>query len=527
MDRRIHLRRALVCLGLSNLLFFRAWPWLEEPYTAWHLKAPVSGFWWETLLNVAILAAILFVGQAVIRGIPWRGSPFLLRLGLILALAIILKRLNELNSWIPTRSLVLWLDARGQIVEILVLGAILASLVVVVVSICRMQKLVQWLATGLLILSSLFFFNVSRAVRASLAGNAAYADLAPRSHSAPQTPGPRVVWLIFDTFDYHYAFEERPEWLKLPELDRLREESVHFTDAQSPAERTEKSIPSLLTGLVVTGQSITSPRDYRLTLGDGSKVAMRGMPTIFSQAEDMGVRTAALGVYIPYGRILGDQLSYCRWWQWGNLFDSTEPISASLLPQMTLTVGKPFSVWMQIGRQIRNHLTQVEEAKRLVSGDDFRLVFAHFFPPHMPTMYDGKLGQFTNDAYWHSECYQDALALVDRTLGELRREMERAGTWDKSLVIVTSDHSFRLGKDWGYKVHKRIPFLCHFPGQTSGLTHSNEINTICSHDMILKYLDGEIQTPFAFVAWLKEWMKTAPKVNARDDGSEEQEEVVP
>ncbi|HVT11949.1 MAG TPA: sulfatase-like hydrolase/transferase [Fimbriimonadaceae bacterium] len=513
-------------MSLANLLFFRAWPWLQNPYTAWHLKAPVSTFWWETILDVFIVAAVLFIAQATVRRIPWKGSPLLIRFGLLAALALILKRLNEVNSWLPLRPILVWLGARGKIFEMSAVALAGVLMIASLVALGRIRPLVRWLGIALALLSPLFFLNVYGAAKATLGGDTAYRDLPACTHAAPQAPGPRVVWLIFDTLDYHYAFEERPSWLKLPELDRLRRESVDFPNALSPAERTEKSIPSLLTGLVVTGQSITSPCDYRLTLANGSKIGLRGLPTIFQQAENMGVRTAALGVYIPYGRLLGDQLSYCRWWQWGNLFDSVAPISASLVPQMTLAVGKPFSMWTQIGRQIRNHLAEVEEAKNLVAGDDYRLVYAHFFPPHMPPMYDGKLDRFSRDAYWHPDGYHDALALADRTLGELRREMERAGTWDQALVIVTSDHSFRLGAEYGYKVYKRIPFLCHFPGQTTGLVYPGEINTICSHDMILNYLNGDIQTPASFTSWLREWMKTAPTVpQGRDDSTDGEDDV--
>ncbi|HWA82806.1 MAG TPA: sulfatase-like hydrolase/transferase [Fimbriimonadaceae bacterium] len=488
---------------------------------------PVSTFWWETILDVVLLASILFAAQALLRRIPGEAGPALVRFGLVATLALLLKRLNEVNSWLPIRPILVWLGARGRFVELsaVILAGVAAVAVLVLMS--RMRPFVRWLGIALLILSPLFFLNVFRAGLASLEGDVVYRDLPAREHTAEQTPGPRVVWLIFDTLDYHYAFEERPAWLRLPELDRLRRESVDFTDALSPAERTEKSIPSLLTGLVVTGQSIASPRDYRLTLGNGEKIDLRGTPTLFEEAERMGARTAALGVYVPYGRLFGDQISYCHWWQWGNLFDSVAAPGESLLPQMTLAVGKPFSMWIQIGRQIRNHLAEVEEAKRLVSGDGYRLVYVHLFPPHMPPMFDGKLGRFSKDAYWHPDGYHEALALADRTLGELRRKMEQAGTWDKTLVIVTSDHSFRLGAQYGYKVHKRIPFLCHFPGQKDGLIYPESINTICSHDMVLGYLEGGIPSPAAFVAWIREWMNTAPKVPDLNETSEGAEDDAP
>jgi membrane-anchored protein YejM (alkaline phosphatase superfamily) len=108
--------------------------------------------------------------------------------------------------------------------------------------------------------------------------------------------------------------------------------------------------------------------------------------------------------------------------------------------------------------------------------------------------------------------YFDSLALVDLTLGRLRLEMERAGTWDETLVIVTSDHSWRYASDFGHPVHNRIPFLCHFPGQKAAVRITFPVNTLCTHDAILAYLRGELGEPAAFTAWVVTWMKTAPPI---------------
>jgi len=46
-----------------------------------------------------------------------------------------------------------------------------------------------------------------------------------------QKHGPEVVWIIFDELQWQVVFENRPANLKLPEFDRLTNESVHFANA--------------------------------------------------------------------------------------------------------------------------------------------------------------------------------------------------------------------------------------------------------------------------------------------------------
>ncbi|HET7293061.1 MAG TPA: sulfatase [Vicinamibacteria bacterium] len=66
--------------------------------------------------------------------------------------------------------------------------------------------------------------------------------------------------------------------------------------------------------------------------------------------------------------------------------------------------------------------------------------------------------------------YDGNLAYVDRELGELRRAMEAAGLWDRSLVIVTADHGDGLYEheyighlDQVYEEQLRVPLVIKFP----------------------------------------------------------------
>ncbi len=56
--------------------------------------------------------------------------------------------------------------------------------------------------------------------------------LAARLADARTTP--RVVWIIFDEWDYRLTFLDRPKALAMPAIDRMRSESLSADHASSP-----------------------------------------------------------------------------------------------------------------------------------------------------------------------------------------------------------------------------------------------------------------------------------------------------
>jgi hypothetical protein len=58
----------------------------------------------------------------------------------------------------------------------------------------------------------------------------------------------RVVWIVLEELDQRIVFEARPAGLELPELDRLRRESLYAHAARPPAGTTDVTTPALITG---------------------------------------------------------------------------------------------------------------------------------------------------------------------------------------------------------------------------------------------------------------------------------------
>ncbi|HXG63610.1 MAG TPA: sulfatase-like hydrolase/transferase, partial [Blastocatellia bacterium] len=264
---------------------------------------------------------------------------------------------------------------------------------------------------------------------------------------------PRILWLVFDEMDQRLAFAQRPPSLKLPELDRLRGQAFFATNAHSPSAQTLLSMPALFTGKLISRAAPRDPSELLITYGESAEaVGWSTQPNIFSEAHRAGFNTALMGWYHPYCRIIGGSLTSCRVYE-----VSDRGFSRSLANHLSaLTSAIPFIPPQEFSfaqkkeprrGRLDVYFAMLEEAKKLAVNRDYGLILVHWPLPHMPAIYDRSQGDFRWD---RPVGYLDNLALVDRTVGELRRTMEEAGMWDRTTILITSDHSLR-GGNWDVK----------------------------------------------------------------------------
>jgi arylsulfatase A-like enzyme len=140
------------------------------------------------------------------------------------------------------------------------------------------------------------------------------------------------------------------------------------------------------------------------------------------------------------------------------------------------------------------------------------LTFIHLPVPHPPYIYDRQSKTF--DINGRRE-YSDNLALADQALGELRGTLERSGLWDKTTIIVSSDHWWRtdfwkpVKNFWNdgdalnqpAQIDHRIPLIIHFAGQKMGMTYEPPLNTVLTHDLVLELLRKGITKPEEIKDW--------------------------
>ena len=485
-------RDLAAALSLANLCFFRFWHMLL--YSA-PLYTPIWS--WRDLLaitvNVSAFAllfwTILRLGRRSRRFPGWHRWLYLLTV-------IILGRLLELRYY---RVLVrFWAKVESNPLLILLTAVALVA---------TGYALVRWHRNMLVaaeILTVCLFAYVP--VTFLQAPGVLYHDFDVRKGGVaasaplfPVRPGqPRVVWIVFDELDWRYVFPKRPSSLQMPEMDRFRAQSIYAENTFLIDLETSEAMMSYIYGRQVFIVESTGRSSFRLNFLDEPKQQDGpGPPDLFSKARQAGANTGVVGWFLPYCRLFDEELNTCYWESLDTRVRGFRPdLGTSFRSQLRNL--SPLEVRQ---RHLKRYLAMLEEAKQAVADPNLGLVVLHLPVPHQPPIYrrdSGELTLFNFSPDW----YFDSLALTDRTLGSLRQEMERAGVWDSTTVIVTTDHPLRWYAMLDETVDPHVPFLVKLAGQKQGLVYHPPLRALVIHELTLALLRGEVAQPGEVSRWL-------------------------
>ena len=541
------LRRALIALSLANIFFLPAWREVLDPgplFHCYHTKlCPVGAELLAVALNTTLLAVALFAGYELARR---SGRPLVLRAAQALFLVFFLLCLNAVR--VQYRGLLLT-GLTGSLgrAGTLALGLVVLALGAYALWRVGFARLVRGAAAAALILSPFVFLAYGQALWQLVWYRGVVAERGEPARAQPTREGqPRVFWLIFDELDYRLAFDQRPAGLELPEFDRLRAESLAAGEAYPPGAFTIQVLPALLTGKLVAEAVETRPDDLNLKFHEESEwVGWRTRPNIFGRAREAGLNAGVAGWHHPYCRMFKKDLVRCSWGEdtftelgvvqrstvTGNMLRGAR-MSFFSVPALHRLLPRREEVYRHESALLEKKMHKLRElvdaGRALAADPQLQLVLVHLPIPHPPHFYDRALGRYAFDA---PRSYLDSLALTDRTLGELRREMEAAGLWDSTAVIVTSDHWWRAREVWApvaaipdnapywndsdtalvpAETDYRVPFMLKLPGQRRGLGYAPAFNTIVTHDLVLGVLRGELKTPEEAASWLDRHRSLGP-----------------
>ena len=526
------LRDFLIALSLANLCFIRVWPDALNSASAniYYLKRPLSPFDEAPLiLTIVLLALIMWGSVRLARRARTPCALNVLRWIFLLALTI---PLNGIRTQFPFLSLTASFAHLGQAGTVLLLFTLAVAVTGALVKWYR--HLVHASVTIVLIMSPFVLFTFTALLWPLI--NHSLTDMADRS-LAPAVAGvepkpPRIVWMIFDEMDQYVAFEGRPSSLNLPEFDRFRAQSISATRVRSPANMTEESLPALITGKQVAEAEPAGPAELMLTFKDTrNPVQWSRVPNVFSRAREAGINTGVVGWYLPYCRIIASSLTTCYW----HILESKYGVRAGTtwfdemvwLPTLiqTLPVPGEFALRERLESLLGTKLPEgrnyakvtvaayrrmLNEAIKVTTDPHIGLVLVHWPIPHPPAIYDRHIGDF---AYHGLGNYLDNLALVDRTLSRMRKELEAADLWDSSLILLTADHGYR---DQAWKqswvadepnidiaqIDRHVPFLLKLPYQKEGLTYDRPFNSVLIPDLFMAFIHGKISDSKSVTAWL-------------------------
>ena len=151
-----------------------------------------------------------------------------------------------------------------------------------------------------------------------------------------------------------------------------------------------------------------------------------------------------------------------------------DPLSrraSRVLEQSVLPLSRTaFSAhWEKINRAL-----QRETLGLIQQSPPNQFAFIHLPLPHCPWVFnpDGTYrGPYRGERMSHDvEGYRRHLAYLDVVLGQFFAEMKRAGKFDDALIILTSDHSWRLDYTFDGQLQdgpdlRHVPLFIKLPGQ--------------------------------------------------------------
>ncbi|HBH02501.1 MAG: hypothetical protein A2X36_05620 [Elusimicrobia bacterium GWA2_69_24] len=494
-----------MALSLANLSFITVWSRLFDSPNIVEV-GNVRTYLVGIVLNVLLLALALWV---VVLGATRLQRPWARRTMqwmFLLAVAVPLNGIRVQLTDLTVPALAAPFGGGGTMAVGIALAAVAVGLLV------RWQdRVVAGIATVLLVCLPFVAVTFFHAARVLVRHETPRTVVEERAGVRAPTEGPtqRVVWLLFDAMDYRLSFPERPRTVRLRELDRLCGEGLCARNAFPPGGSTAAAMPALITGRRVAEVKPYYPGDMTVRfVGADRSVLWSSQPSVFSRARALGARGGVVGWYLPYCEVLGGTLTSCRMVSAG---------AASLPEVMGLQtetlIGTVPAVWRlgyrEGARQLRRHrergtrryLDVLEAAREAAARPDLDLLLVHWPIPHEAFIYDRFKDDFSLDADPVAG-YFDNLQLVDRTLGEVRRAMERAGVWERTTVVVTADHSWAESIALDGRRDYRVPFVLKLAGRRTPTAYDPPFNTLLLHGLILELLKGGLRDSTDVVRWL-------------------------
>ncbi len=491
------LRDFLLAASMANLCLIHVWSELLTPIDAssrFSMRLPASSLdFLALILNELILCLVLWsfiqAGRRLLR-CSERLYPLL---GVSL-LALCIVPANGIRTRFLSWRIDILLAALHKGTGKLALG--LLPIVAVPLIARRYRQITRWTVACVLVLAP---FAGAVAVRAAIAGIGARVPTQPNATAPPVIAPrggdrPKIVWFVFDGMDQSTSLDGHSE-VPMPALKRLKDEAVYAENARPPAGETRLSLPSYLIGRRVVETDRRGDGDLDLLLSGGGTVVWSGASSVFTESRSLGFTTALAGWYLPYCRVIGNQLDYCM----SEVYESVVPSGeSSLWDRMRLQI---FTVDPLNGREqhILRHRRILQAAKMLTADPAYNVIFIHWPVPHYPPVYDATHHRYTRAAYSFTKGYFQNLGLVEDSLKEVRQVMEDAGVWNNATLIVTSDHP---PTDSGISDDKRVPFLVKLAGQKRGVAVVEPVNTVVIAEMCLAILRKQVRNELELAAWL-------------------------
>ena len=250
-----------------------------------------------------------------------------------------------------------------------------------------------------------------------------------------------------------------------PNFDALAEEGVRFEHAWTSAPITAPAHATLLTGRYPVGHGVRDNGLFSLPEAEetlAERLAARGWAT-----------SAAVGAF-PLAARFGFAQGFDRFDDRVGARFGTSPAGARLFfdERPAGAVNEAALGWLA------EH------------GSEPFFLWLHYYDPHQP---------LTPPAPWNqlfaANPYAGEIAYADESFGTVVDALRDRGAWERTLVVVTSDHGEGLGEH-GEATHSlllyegtlRVPLIVRVPGGSAGLVVREPVGTVDVLPTVLELL---------------------------------------
>lgn len=273
--------------------------------------------------------------------------------------------------------------------------------------------------------------------------------------------GANVIYVILDAAGAAHFGAYGSTRATTPEIDRIAREGVLFEDAYSVATFTHLSMASAWT-------STLPDQHHNGVLPNAPLPTER--PTLAEVLARNGIHTAGFVSNGVAGPGFGLDRGFAEFEEVYKGHGSYAPAYRKILPGwLEARAARPFFLYL--------HFREPHFAY------DPPPPFNTLFGPDAPLTREQKTKyDWITDLNWKRKSpsaaeldhlgrlYDGNLAAVDREIGALRRSLEAAGLWDRSMLVITSDHGDGLYEheyvghlDQVYEEQTRVPLVIKLP----------------------------------------------------------------
>lgn len=253
-----------------------------------------------------------------------------------------------------------------------------------------------------------------------------------------------------------------------PNLDAFSKDSVFFERAYCPMATTLPSHVSMLTGLSPLEHGIHANQEH----GGGIFRSGPGARSIAEFLRDEGYVTGAFVSATPLKRSSGIDAGFETFDEPSRAMRKAEETTAPALRWIERHAAKKLFCWIHYydPHWPRRPPAPFVDRYRDEPGLDAFLRDRQI--PDAVAAAPCKLATVTREA---TNAYDGAIRYVDQEVGRVFDALRAAGLWDRSVVIVTSDHGEGLNQhDWPahgrtFEEQLHVPLMIRFPGARSDL----------------------------------------------------------